>query len=125
MTGQHFRALRNWHGVMAVYSALNLSAIQNLKGMWKVKHVISPLMIQNVSRKGINTIREIEKIIDARRNFKNYREMIKLIEEPFVPFEGLFLSDITFIEENPSVEGDLLNVDKMQMLGDILKMIKR
>lgn len=73
---------------MAIYSALNLLSVQNLKSTWKVVHRIFVSHKQHVSRKSLHLIAEIEHTVDATRNFKNYREMLKEIEEPFVPFEG-------------------------------------
>jgi GDP/GTP exchange factor required for growth at low temperature len=33
---EDFKILQNYHGMMEVYSALNMAAIQRIKPMWKV-----------------------------------------------------------------------------------------
>jgi hypothetical protein len=70
-------------------------------------------------------MREIEKLIQPRSNFKNYRNNLKKIPLPYIPFEGLFLQDCTFIEENPDyIEDNVINYEKMTMLRRVLHTLK-
>lgn len=58
------KTLQNFHGMIEVYSALNMLCIQRLTD-WK-----------SVSRKHISIIQEIERVIDSDKNWKNYRQMV-------------------------------------------------
>jgi Ras-specific guanine nucleotide-releasing factor 2 len=109
------RDLKNFHGAWTIYSALNKSCIQGLKAEWK-----------GVSRKYIHILHSIDELMDGRGNFKNYRETIKNVEPPFLPFEGIFLTDITFLDENPDFVSDgMVNFKKVKFLGDILATIRK
>jgi son of sevenless-like protein len=107
------KRLQNFHAMFAAYSGLNMLAIQNLTETWK-----------GVSKKHIKVIQEIETTIDAKSHFKSYRESVKQITPPFVPFEGVFLADLTFIEENPTIVDEMINFEKMTMIADIMKTIR-
>ena len=107
------KTVQNYHGLFVIYSALNMTCIQKLTTLW-----------ESVNSKHITTIREIERLIDSRSNFKNYRSLIKKIQLPYVPFEGLLLQDITFIEENPDTLDSMINFEKMEMLAKVLKTVK-
>mmetsp|Transcript_20105 Transcript_20105/g.28152 ORF Transcript_20105/g.28152 Transcript_20105/m.28152 type:complete len:698 (+) Transcript_20105:164-2257(+) len=106
--------LRNYHSLWAIYSGLNKGCILGLKNEWK-----------NVGKKYMATMQKVELMLDPRNNFKNYREYIRDCQLPFLPFEGIFLTDLTFLDENPDQLDGLMNFTKIDILGDILQIMKR
>ncbi len=78
-----------------------------------------------MSAKHIGIVREVEQLIDPRSNFKNYRTTVKKAQPPLIPFEGLYLQDITFIEENPDFIDGLVNYEKLEMFGRVLLSLKK
>jgi len=42
-----------------------------------------------------------------------------------MPFEGVFLQDMVFIEENPTNINGLINFEKMMLIANILKTVKQ
>jgi len=108
------KTMQNFHGVFVLYSALTMQCLQTLKSVWDA-----------VSAKHISIVREVEQLIDPRSNFKSYRNFIKKCVPPLIPFEGLYLQDITFIEENPDFIGELVNYEKLEMFGKIILTIKK
>jgi len=58
------------------------------------------------------------------KNYLSYREKVqKLIYEkvPLVPYIGLILKDITFIDENADhLESGLINFEKVALLGNVV-----
>jgi son of sevenless-like protein len=76
-----------------------------------------------------NLMKELEKLIAPEKNHKHYREMLQvtlLEKKPCCPYLGLYLADLTFIEDgNPDKRGDMINFDKRCMLGKVLSEILR
>ncbi|KTW29879.1 hypothetical protein T552_01083 [Pneumocystis carinii B80] len=84
--------LNNYNTLMAILSALNLSTISRLKKTWNT-----------LSTKSKNIFENFRSIMDYSRNYSIYRSRLKEHIPPCLPFLGLILTDITFIEEgNPS-----------------------
>ncbi|QSL65025.1 hypothetical protein MERGE_002329 [Pneumocystis wakefieldiae] len=84
--------LNNYNTLMAILSALNLSTISRLKKTWNI-----------LSTKSKNIFENLLSITDYSRNYALYRSRLKEHIPPCLPFLGLILTDITFIQEgNPS-----------------------
>eukprot|EP01114_Cavostelium_apophysatum_P006299 TRINITY_DN1754_c0_g1_i3.p1 TRINITY_DN1754_c0_g1~~TRINITY_DN1754_c0_g1_i3.p1 ORF type:complete len:622 (+),score=122.02 TRINITY_DN1754_c0_g1_i3:138-2003(+) len=108
-----FIHLRNYHALVAMFTAFNMIPIQKLKSTWK-----------GVSKKHLAVVKQIDQLFDSRSNFKAYRSHMKVVEPPVIPFEGIMLTDITFIYENDDKFNGLVNFEKAEMLGDIFKTLK-
>jgi Rap guanine nucleotide exchange factor 1 len=68
---------------------------------------------------------ELNSVMDTKLNFQNYRESLAAREPPVLPFQGVLLQDLTFIEENPDrTPSGAVNFEKMQMLGRLLGELK-
>lgn len=60
-------------------------------------------------------------------NYKNYRTCLENYPPPIIPIQGILLTDLTFLEENPDmisapngVEGEeWINFSKMSLIGKI------
>lgn len=84
--------LNNYNTLMAIVSGLNSSTISRLKKTWNT-----------LSTKSKNIFDNLRSITDCSRNYAIYRSRLKENLPPCLPFLGLILTDITFIEEgNPS-----------------------
>jgi len=111
---------KNFNGVMQIYSALNTAAVLRLKKAWR-----------DVPSRWTTTYNNLNKIFTQEGNFKLYREHIESAVPPAVPYQGLILADLTFIEESPNFITDVhqfVNWEKMTLLakvfGDIIKFQK-
>lgn len=90
-----------------------------------INHNISRLPAwKSISRKHVGILDELKQFINSRSNFKVYREVIKTVEPPVIPFEGILLADLTFVDESPDMLDDKINYGKMEVLANILKTIK-
>jgi len=89
---------------------LNLSCVQRLKNTWK-----------GLSVKTIALLKEIEVLMDGNFNFRTYRSHLKTCTPPILPFQGVYLSDLTFLEENPDTINGLVNFEKMALFTDIVR----
>jgi len=113
--GMQLRALNNLQSLMAVYSALNMSPVQRLSDTWKA-----------VPAKKREGFKEIAELMAATHNFKTYREMVRQTTPPMIPFQGVYLSDLTFLEEAPDIlENGMVNFRKMSLIGEVLNEIER
>lgn len=63
-----------------------MNCIQKLAKTWKA-----------ISKKHIAIVKEIDNLFDSRGNFKVYRGKIRSLEPPFLPFEGILLTDLTYV----------------------------
>ena len=90
-------ALNNFNGAMEVISALQNSIISRLHVTW-----------QEVAPKRRKVLEDGAAQLSQDKNFKGVRTLLAGVEGPCVPFFGMYLSDITFIEEGSS---DVLPLD--------------
>jgi hypothetical protein len=102
---------------MEIIAGLHMSSIQRLKKTWKA-----------LSSKYTVIFEEITKFIATEGNYRNYRNALSKADLPATPYLGVFLRDLTFIEDgNPDyVEDDqFMNFEKMRMLSGVLSTIAK
>ncbi|KAF7728337.1 hypothetical protein EC973_006278 [Apophysomyces ossiformis] len=116
--GDHCLQLNNYNTLMAIRCALSSASIARLKQTWdavsrSAKH---KTIFDNISR-----------VADSQRNFAVYRKCLKTATAPCLPFLGIYLSDMVFIDQgNPnhrtSNHGQLklINFDKYMKMARIL-----
>ncbi|KAK2887874.1 hypothetical protein Q8A73_019322 [Channa argus] len=110
------RCLNNYNGVLEITSALNRSAIYRLKKTWaKVCKQTKALMDR------------LQKTVSSEGRFKNLRETLKNCNPPCVPYLGMYLTDLAFIEEGTPnfTEDGLVNFSKMRMISHIIREIRQ
>ncbi|KAK7203328.1 ras guanine nucleotide exchange factor domain-containing protein [Myxozyma melibiosi] len=82
------RQLHNFSSMTAIISSLYSATIHRLIKTWDILPQKYHVMLENLYR-----------LIDSSRNFGEYRTMLHLISPPCVPFFGVYLTDLTFIED--------------------------
>uniref|UniRef100_A0A8C7R489 Ras-specific guanine nucleotide-releasing factor 2 n=1 Tax=Oncorhynchus mykiss TaxID=8022 RepID=A0A8C7R489_ONCMY len=110
------RCLNNYNGVLEITSALNRSAIYRLKKTWA-----------KVCKQTKSLMSRLQKTVSSEGRFKNLRETLKNCNPPCVPYLGMYLTDLAFIEEatpNFTEEG-LVNFSKMRMMSHIIREIRQ
>ncbi|XP_035482743.2 ras-specific guanine nucleotide-releasing factor 2 isoform X4 [Scophthalmus maximus] len=110
------RCLNNYNGVLEITSALNRSAVYRLKKTWaKVCKQTKALMDR------------LQKTVSSEGRFKNLRETLKNCNPPCVPYLGMYLTDLAFIEEGTPnfTEEGLVNFSKMRMISHIIREIRQ
>ncbi|KAF1807231.1 ras guanine nucleotide exchange factor domain-containing protein [Mucor lusitanicus] len=112
------RSINNYNTCMAVLSAFDNSAVGRLKKTW---------MMTNKST--IQTLAQIRKLLGANRNFTEYREIVHSVNPPCIPFLGIYLQDLTFIEDgNPDYlhkSSNLINFAKRQKTAEVIRELKQ
>eukprot|EP00026_Physarum_polycephalum_P000252 Phypoly_transcript_00252.p1 GENE.Phypoly_transcript_00252~~Phypoly_transcript_00252.p1 ORF type:complete len:967 (+),score=140.75 Phypoly_transcript_00252:118-3018(+) len=114
--GSRFKELNNFNGIMEVLSSLHSTPISRLKETWAL---LTPQ--QNAEFQALTDLMKLDK------NSQTYRETLAAVDirQPCMPYLGLFLSDLTFIEEANSkrVNGEI-NPNYTSLMGTKLRMFK-
>ncbi|KAF7723367.1 hypothetical protein EC973_002066 [Apophysomyces ossiformis] len=85
---------------------------------------------EDLGGKSTNQIlNQIRKLMGANRNFTEYREMIHSVNPPCIPFLGIYLQDLTFIEDGNSdylpKSSNFINFAKRQKTAEVIREIKQ
>lgn len=106
--------LNNYNGVFAVCSGLCLSSVFRLKGTWNG--------IQEVYKQ---KYQKLHRLISRDKNFNEIRTKIKNVKPPCIPYIGLYLTDLTFIEEgNQKYVHGKINFVKCQQFAEVIRDMK-
>lgn len=112
------RQLNNFNTCMAILSAFDNSAIGRLRRTWDI-----------VGARTQHTLAYIRKLMGANKNFTEYREIIHSINPPCIPFLGIYLQDLTFIEDGNSdylkKSKSLINFSKRMKTAEVIREIQQ
>ncbi|KAG6841265.1 hypothetical protein C0991_000405 [Blastosporella zonata] len=110
------RTLNNFSSMIAITSGLNTPPIRRLKRTW-----------DQVNNRSMAQFGACEMTIDSNKNFTKYRQLMASVTPPCVPFIGVFLSTLQFIQDgNPDMlPGGLVNFRKRQKASEVINDIKR
>ncbi|CAG9855230.1 unnamed protein product [Phyllotreta striolata] len=109
------RCLHNFNGVLQICSAFTNTAIFRLKKTW-----------EKVSKTTKHTIEKLQNVVSSDGRFRSLRDALHRCDPPCIPYLGIYLTDLSFIEEgtpNFTSEG-LLNFAKMRMIAHVIREIR-
>ncbi|KAN0018480.1 hypothetical protein ACTFIU_011098 [Dictyostelium citrinum] len=112
---EHCKKINNFNTLMEVISGLSNSAVSRLKDTWK-----------SLPTRYVNSFNSLQNFLKTDENWKSYRQTLKTKETPCLPYLGLFLQDINFIEDGNSnfSENDWVNFKKMNLLTSVFTEIQ-
>ncbi|EFA80500.1 Ras guanine nucleotide exchange factor [Heterostelium album PN500] len=101
---------------MAFLGGLNNSALLRLKFTKAL-----------VGKKYLESLESLEKEMSCESSYKTYRELLHNTDPPCVPYIGVYLTDLTFIEEgNPNIIGNnLINFSKYTLLYKVISEVQQ
>jgi len=105
---EHLRTLKNYNGIMEILSGLNASAVHRLKLTWSC-----------LSSKQTEVFQEFNTFTTGK-NFKNLRTALHTLQPPCIPYLGMYLTDLTFINDGIPLylpETCLINFDKCRKVS--------
>eukprot|EP01087_Luapelamoeba_hula_P007254 TRINITY_DN1766_c0_g1_i1.p1 TRINITY_DN1766_c0_g1~~TRINITY_DN1766_c0_g1_i1.p1 ORF type:complete len:560 (+),score=114.31 TRINITY_DN1766_c0_g1_i1:215-1894(+) len=110
--------LNNYNTLMEVLAGLNLHPVQRLKETWK-----------GLSEKYRESMETLERLMENKQNYKNYRDRLARVQETgesALPYLGVYLRDLTFIEEGNNTHSDegLINFEKIQLVGQVIREVQ-
>ncbi|KAF2723759.1 guanine-nucleotide dissociation stimulator CDC25 [Polychaeton citri CBS 116435] len=95
------RSLNNFSCLTSIISALGSAPIHRLNRTWG-----------QVNARTTATLEAMRKLMGSTKNFLEYRETLHKANPPCIPFFGIYLTDLTFIEDGiPSI------IKKLQMIN--------
>uniref|UniRef100_A0A8C8A9Y7 Ras-specific guanine nucleotide-releasing factor 1 n=1 Tax=Otus sunia TaxID=257818 RepID=A0A8C8A9Y7_9STRI len=111
------RCLHNYNAVLEITSSLNRSAIFRLKKTWL-----------KVSKQTKALIDKLQKLVSSEgSNCPPAAAAVGGCDPPCVPYLGMYLTDLAFIEEGTPnyTEDGLVNFSKMRMISHIIREIRQ
>ncbi|KAJ5068117.1 ras guanine nucleotide exchange factor i-related [Anaeramoeba ignava] len=112
---EHLRALNNFNGLTSVLAGLNNAAVYRLKHSWS-----------SIKLNYQQTLESLKNQMDSSGAYKTYRELLKNVNPPCIPYLGIYLTDLTFIEDGvPDFIGNLINYTKRSQISKVILNIQQ
>jgi son of sevenless-like protein len=106
--------LRNFGGVMEVVAALGMTPVRRLTETWA-----------NVSERARQAFEFLEGAMSPTKNFRRYRAALQAAEVPLVPYFGVFLRDLTFMQHGATEHARLgmVHTAKLRDMSSLLETV--
>ncbi|KAG6051050.1 hypothetical protein E4U39_002305 [Claviceps sp. Clav50 group G5] len=111
------RALNNYSTLTSIISALATAPIARLKRTW-----------DQVPQRTQGVLESMRRVMASTKNFGEYREALHAANPPCIPFFGVYLTDLTFIEDGiPSTikKTNLINFAKRAKTAEVIRDIQQ
>ncbi|KJX95524.1 cell division control protein Cdc25 [Zymoseptoria brevis] len=111
------RNLNNFSCLTSIISALGSAPIHRLNRTWS-----------QVNQRTTQTLESMRKLMGSTRNFNEYREALHKANPPCIPFFGIYLTDLTFIEDGiPGLikRTQLINFAKRAKTAEVIRDIQQ
>eukprot|EP01130_Rhizamoeba_saxonica_P009876 TRINITY_DN4029_c0_g2_i1.p2 TRINITY_DN4029_c0_g2~~TRINITY_DN4029_c0_g2_i1.p2 ORF type:complete len:686 (+),score=141.66 TRINITY_DN4029_c0_g2_i1:58-2115(+) len=120
-TAQHLFEFNNLNATQAISAAFNGAAVHRLyvtkSKVFKDKNIVEYFST-------------IQKVLSSDGSYHQMRDRIKSVDPPCIPYIGVYLTDLTFVEDgNPNYlevdthEEDIVNFEKMRRVAGVIKEI--
>jgi len=107
----HCKELNNFNATFSVVSGLNLASIYRLRNTWAA-----------ISEPHRQMYEDLNKYISRDFNFRFIRNALKNVKPPCIPYIGLYLTDLTFIEEgNPKYLNNKINFVRCRRFAEVIR----
>jgi len=113
---ERLNALHNYNSLMSIIAGLNHSSISRLK-----------YTVGEMKKDIQQTKKDLELSMSDDGNFRDYRARIAALptDVPTIPHLGVFLTDLTFADENSDYVNGLVNFTKRVMVFNIIHQIRQ
>lgn len=111
------RSLNNFSTLTSIISALGTAPIHRLSRTWSA-----------VNARSMSTLESMRKLMGSTKNFAEYRDTLHKANPPCIPFFGVYLTDLTFIEDGiPSLikKTNLINFAKRAKTAEVIRDIQQ
>jgi len=106
------RDLNNYNALMEIISGMNASPIFRLKLTWA-----------EIGSKKLEIFNELNTLMSGNGAYKNLRNTLHTIGPPCIPYMGMYLTDLTFINDgnHTYLENKQVNFDKCRRLSAVIQ----
>jgi len=116
---QQCRKLNNFSSMTAIISALYSATIHRLHKTWEA-----------LSHRWHVILDSLNQLMNSTRNFGEYRAVLHLVNPPCVPFFGVYLTDLTFIEDGNTdtllgEDAEMINFSKRTKSAEVIREIQQ
>nr|POF14258.1 cell division control protein 25 [Quercus suber] len=111
------RSLNNFSCLTSIISALGSAPIHRLNRTWA-----------QVNARTTSILESMRSLMGSTKNFLEYRESLHKANPPCIPFFGIYLTDLTFIEDGiPSIikKTQLINFAKRAKTAEVIRDIQQ
>uniref|UniRef100_A0A6B2L1J8 Ras-GEF domain-containing protein n=1 Tax=Arcella intermedia TaxID=1963864 RepID=A0A6B2L1J8_9EUKA len=115
--GMFLIKIKNYQSLMVIYLSLSFKTISRLSTTWK-----------GLKPKTFTIWKKICSLMNPKDNFKNYREVTKTAEAPYIPCQEILLKDLLYHEEsvpNFLTEEKIWNMKKLYLIGKLIDQFRR
>lgn len=115
LIAKELKDMKDYNTFMGIIAGLNMSCISRLK-----------LTFSHVTKKHLDILKNIQEVVDPKSSFKNLRETIRNGGRNQIPYIGMYLTDLTFMDDgNPDyvmVNGvRMINMEKYKLISKCIK----
>lgn len=117
---QHCKELNNLTAVTTIVAGLSMGAISRLHKTWKSLETKSPKLYE--------TYKELQELVSPRAQYANYRKYLKEISVPAIPFLGVYLTDLTFLDLGNAdflPDTNFINFEKRRKVHQLIREIQK
>ncbi|EGC38273.1 hypothetical protein DICPUDRAFT_53443 [Dictyostelium purpureum] len=120
LLAQKCRELNNFNATMEILSGLQNSSVYRLRKTW-----------ERIEAKPIlkNTYDELMSLMSSNANYKNYMQELHNIHPPCIPYLGVYLTHLTFIEDGMknhlNQDEEIINFEKCRKISVVIREIKQ
>ncbi|TPX32051.1 hypothetical protein SmJEL517_g04743 [Synchytrium microbalum] len=116
----HCRELNDFNGITGIVAGLSMAPVLRLKKAWQSFEDKYPKILEAYT--------EVADLVSPKGQYANYRKVLAVLIPPAIPFLGVYLTDLTFVElGNPDYlpESSFINFEKRRKAFQVIKDIQK
>ncbi|KAJ3359560.1 hypothetical protein HDU91_004897 [Kappamyces sp. JEL0680] len=117
---QHCREMNNLTAVTTIVAGLSMGPVSRLHKTWESFGEKNPKLAESY--------RELQDLVSPKMQYSTYRKCLKEMALPALPFLGVFLTDLTFLDlGNPDFlpESHFINFEKRRKVYQLIREIQK
>jgi hypothetical protein len=115
LVAKFLKKMGNLNAVMEILSGINRGPVFRLERTFA-----------GLDAKGKKILDSIKEMCSNERSYKNVRDYLSNINPPCIPYLGMYLTDLTFIEEgNKDFYGNLINFRKRRQTSETIRKVQQ